>query len=575
MTKSQVSIFKMGYGLLLLVALVLRFHNLGTQLLSEKEAAIALLAAADAPAEAINLPGSSGFIALVGSALFVLGQNEFTARLIPALFGTFLIFAPFLYSKVIGKETAVILSGLFMFDPGLVAFSRQVDGAMVTITGLVFAGGFLVKNKPVFAGVAIAFALIGSPILWPAILAAGLALWITLSRMDNPGEARTGIIREVSWEKKDWGNLALATAITIIIVGSAFLFRPGGLAAPVLNFAAFVRGWFSAGDFPLSLLLFSFILYQPFSFFAGVIEGCRKSTTGDQSNQFLLWWFILSLLLVAIYPARGMDYLLITYIPLLALTAKCVWRIIKSMEKPEIPALGQMVLVVLLVIFSWMNIIVLKFPIEGQENILRAVAAVGSLVLLLVASLLIRMGWPPRQASTGFWMGTAILLAIFSLSSAWRAAGLGQHPQAELWNYSGVTDEVDLLKKTAGDLSEWNINTRQSINIVILDNPSAALKWGLRDFENVKEDTELPNFSNPAIVITRNEKAPSLANSYRGQDFALTRKTSWSLILPSEWIRWYAFRELTSETEQIILWARTDLFPGAAKTAPATFNPIQ
>jgi hypothetical protein len=255
--------------------------------------------------------------------------------------------------------------------------------------------------------------------------------------------------------------------------------------------------------------------------------------------------------------------------------AKSVWRIILSTERPEIPALGQMVLVVLLVIFSWMNVIVLKFPIEGQDNILRSVAAVGSLVLLLVASLLIRMGWPPRQASTGLWMGLAILLAIFSFFYRMACCRLGQHPQAELWNYDGITEEIDLLKRTAGDLGEWNINTRQSINIVILDFPSAALKWGLRDFENVKEDTELPNLSNPAVVITRNEKVPSLANSYRGQDFALTRRTSWSLVMPSEWIKWYAFRELSSETEQIILWARTDLFPGAAKTAPATINPIQ
>jgi hypothetical protein len=47
------------------------------------------------------------------------------------------------------------------------------------------------------------------------------------------------------------------------------------------------------------------------------------------------------------------------------------------------------------------------------------------------------------------------------------------------------------------------------------------------------------------------------------------------LILPEEWIKWYAFREVPSEKQQIILWARTDLFPGAAKTAPATITPIQ
>lgn len=574
MTKSLSTILKIGYGLLILIAVILRFNNLGTMPLSEKEAAIALQSLTDMPM-AGNLTGVNGFTTLLGSTLFILGKSEFIARLLPALFGTLLVFAPFLYRKLIGKEIAFILSVLMVFDPGLVAFSRQVDGAIITISGLVFAGGFLVIRKPVFAGIATGLALIGSPIIWPSILAAGFALWITFSRSEDTEETRKNITGVVSLEKNDWKNFTLATGITIVIFGSAFLTRIGGITAPILNFAAYIRGWLSAGEFPLSLILFSFVLYQPFVFLAGIIEGFRKSTSGDRSNTFLLWWFIFSLLLVVVYPSRGMDYLLITYIPLLPLAAKSVWRIILSTERPEIPALGQMVLVVLLVIFSWMNVIVLKFPIEGQDNILRSVAAVGSLVLLLVASLLIRMGWPPRQASTGLWMGLAILLAIFSFSTAWRAAGLGQHPQAELWNYDGITEEIDLLKRTAGDLGEWNINTRQSINIVILDFPSAALKWGLRDFENVKEDTELPNLSNPAVVITRNEKVPSLANSYRGQDFALTRRTSWSLVMPSEWIKWYAFRELSSETEQIILWARTDLFPGAAKTAPATINPIQ
>lgn len=575
MKKSLSTIFKIGYGLLILMAVILRFYHLNTPLLSEKEAATALQAVADLPGGPGNLGGVNGFSAILGFMLFVFGKSEIAARMLSTILGTTLILSPFLYKKFIGKETAFILSILLMFDPGVIAFSRQVDGAIITLAGLIFACGFLVNRKPVLAGIGAGLALLGSPILWPGILAAGFALLITITRTDDPKGSWNSFLQLFSMEKRDWGNLALAALVTVLLLGSTFLTRISGLAAPLLNFSAYIRGWFSSGEFPVSLLLFSFVLYQPFILISGIIEGFRLDFSGDRSNTFFMWWFILAVALVAVYPNRGMDYLLFAYIPLFTLAAKCIWRIIQSMEKPEIPALGQMVLVVLLVVFSWMNIIVIKFPVEGQENILRAVAAVGSLVLLLVASLLIRMGWPPKQAVTGFWLGTAILLAVFSFSSAWRAAGLGLHPQAELWNFTGVTDELDLLQKSAGDLSEWNINTRQSINIVILDYPSAALKWGLRDFENIKEDTELPNLSNPAIVITRNEKVPSLANSYRGQDFALSRRTSWSLVMPSEWIKWYAFRELSSETEQIILWARTDLFPGAAKTAPATFNPIQ
>jgi hypothetical protein len=264
-----------------------------------------------------------------------------------------------------------------------------------------------------------------------------------------------------------------------------------------------------------------------------------------------------------------MDSLLLTNVPLLALSAKAIYRFWKSAEKPDIIAYGQMALVLLLVPFAWMNLIVLRFPIEGQVETLRLAAVVGALVLLFVSSVLIRFGWPPQQSKTGIYLGLAVLICVFTFSTAWRATGLGKHPQSELWRFDGVTDELDLLKKTAGDFSEWNRISRQGIDVVVVNYPSPSLIWALRDFTNVKQDHYLPVSSNPSIIITAAEEVPALAEAYRGQDIQITRKSAWSLVLPEEWIKWYAFRELPEEKQQIILWVRTDLFPGEAKPSPA------
>jgi hypothetical protein len=234
-----------------------------------------------------------------------------------------------------------------------------------------------------------------------------------------------------------------------------------------------------------------------------------------------------------------------------------------------------MALTILLIPFSWMNLLAISFPIEGQEEALRMAASAGGILLLVVATILIHMGWPSKQAWTGLWMGLAVLMGVCTISTAWRSAGLGKNPQAEVWAYDGVTSEMDLLQKTAGDLSEWNVASRTGINIVVMNYPSSALKWALRDFSSVSDTQALPSLSNPAIVITANEEVPSLAKAYRGQDFALTHRTAWDLILPEEWIKWIAWREVPSDDQQVILWARTDLFPGAAKTAPATIIPLQ
>jgi hypothetical protein len=564
-----------GYGLLFLLAIILRFNHLGEPLLNEKEAAIALQAVNGGTDFSTAIPGSHGLTAILNIVFFALGRSEFTARLVPAIFGCLIIFVPFLFHKYIGKETALILSVLLMFEPGLAAYSRMVDGAIISICGLLFAAGFFINRKFVLAGIATGFALLGSPIIWPGLIAIGLAFWLSVRKKSENesigGEWKTFF----QLDKNELTNLLIALGLTVFIVGSSFMTRLIGVASPILNLTAYFRGWFLISGVSAFLMLFSFVLYQPFSLMFGLFEGFRSMRSGSRLNTYFMWWFFLSVLLAIIYPSKGMDSILFSIIPILFLSARCIWRIIRSSEKPDIPAYGQMVLVILLVAFSWMNFVVLKFPIEGQDAWLRAAAAGGALALLIIASILIRMGWPPKQAGTGLWMGLAVLIGIFAFSTSWRSAGLGLHPETELWNYDGVTSEMDLLKSTAGDLSEWNINSREGINIVILDYPSAALKWGLLNFTSVNEDQTLPSLSNPAIVITRAEQEPALAEAYRGQDFALIRKTSWSLIMPHEWIRWYAFRELPTETEQVILWARTDLFPGAAKTAPATIDPIQ
>jgi hypothetical protein len=73
MTKSLSTILKIGYGLLILIAVILRFNNLGTMPLSEKEAAIALQSLTDMPM-AGNLTGVNGFTTLLGSTLLFLAR---------------------------------------------------------------------------------------------------------------------------------------------------------------------------------------------------------------------------------------------------------------------------------------------------------------------------------------------------------------------------------------------------------------------------------------------------------------------------------------------------------------------
>jgi hypothetical protein len=112
------------------------------------------------------------------------------------------------------------------------------------------------------------------------------------------------------------------------------------------------------------------------------------------------------------------------------------------------------------------------------------------------------------------------------------------------------------------DLSEWHTGLPQSIDIVATVD-SAALRWALRSFRDARFVSTPASGELPAIMITRQEELfPSLTASYRGQDFTWWLAPGWSSALPPNPVGWLTYHEAPVLEEQIILWARSDLFPG-------------
>jgi hypothetical protein len=70
--------------------------------------------------------------------------------------------------------------------------------------------------------------------------------------------------------------------------------------------------------------------------------------------------------------------------------------------------------------------------------------------------------------------------------------------------------------------------------------------------------------SKPSLVITPENIELNLASNYRGQDFVYSSSPMFPLLSPIDWPRWLAFREGLIENKALILWVRSDLFPGSA-----------
>jgi hypothetical protein len=63
------------------------------------------------------------------------------------------------------------------------------------------------------------------------------------------------------------------------------------------------------------------------------------------------------------------------------------------------------------------------------------------------------------------------------------------------------------------------------------------------------------------LITYKDQATPRLTDVYRGQDFAWDVFQGWQGIIPVDFMRWLAFRQAPTQSIQVILWARADLFP--------------
>src|ERR671910_3206948 len=178
------------YGLAFLIALGFRLIQLGASPLTDSEAALALQALQIAQGKAPLLGSQPAYILFTSILFAVINTTNFMARLIPAIAGSALVFAPYLFREKIKPRPALILAFLFAIDPGLVALSRQAGGTIVAVTFLLFAWAMWINRRPVPAGIFAGLALLSGPSLWAGLLVLGLT-WLFLQGMESKPATET------------------------------------------------------------------------------------------------------------------------------------------------------------------------------------------------------------------------------------------------------------------------------------------------------------------------------------------------------------------------------------------------
>ncbi len=544
------------YLLALSLALAVRLIRLGVWPLTDMEAGWALQALGLAQGTRPLLGSQPAYVLLTGILFFSFGGGtNFLARLVPALAGSALVLVPYLFRERLKPIPSLILAFFLALDPGLVSLSRQAGSPILALTFLLLAWGFWEREKPRWAGVFAGLALLSGSSLWEGLL--GLALtWAIRQGLEARGPKEPA----KQHEKGEWIQAVLFGVGTLLLGGTLFFVSPNGLSAWVSAVPEYFRGWVRPSGISAGIMLFSLAAYQPLAVILGLVATVRGWIRGGRRVIRLSLWMLIALVLALFYPAHQISDLAWMLIPLWSLAALELarHRDVQPEERREV--LGVIGLTLLILLFAWLDYLsLLQSTIPSEPANLRLWLLFGSAFMLVVTLLLVAVGWSIHTARLGAVWGLTAALGIYSLGAMLGAAGLRVTRGAEMWTMDRTPAQADLILATVDNISDWSNNNINSQPVTLAGINSPALQWLFRNHQ-VSVVGSLDVSASPPIVITADQKDPSLAAAYRGQGLVWRQAPLWNQAQTADWLSWLAYHDLPQNSETVIVWVRNDLF---------------
>lgn len=525
------------YSLILLLAIFFRFTNLGEAPLTEFEAQAALSAHSLSQGQTPDLGNQPGYTVFVSPLFSLFGSSELIARLLPALLGTVLVLLPYFWRDVLGKKAALALAFGLAVDPGMVAVSRLASGQMMALAAGLIALTAWRHARPIVSGIFASIAFIASPLIFFGLIPALLVL-VSLRPMEK--------LKPIPWR-----DFLIAAAVTLVIGGTLFLRAPEGLGGIGGTLSAFITGFANPGV-PLAEIGLVFIGYVWPALVFGILGGINAWRHNYSIGKVVSLFAVFALLLILINPGRQIADLLWVVIALWILAATQIASDLSLPERDLTVAFSEFGLMLLLGIFF--TIALTKVAADYVDFVWVALA---TFALAILATVLISFGWSRTGAVRGFVWSICLFSVLFLVSTSSRFLRVEITDANDLWAPGPAAGSDRLFANSLHDLS---VLKQGEANDLAVESriENGALGWELRGIQ-----AAIPVDGNPSSVIITAavDSTPEDLISYRGQSFALRVQRDWSG-WPPNFFAWLIFRQAPTQTEQIILWARADLFPG-------------
>lgn len=572
--KCDIRIETVVYLLAFLAAVSIRFIHLGNNPLNDSEAHLALQSLATSRGEPSLLTDQPLLVLLNTVLFFVFNSTNFIARLFPAILGSLLVLSPILFRKYLGKAPALFLAFALAFDPGLIAVSRQLDGSGMSLVLFMVTIGLIFNRQAALAGICLGLALLSGPSFWMGItillIVVVLQKWL-LSKF-AADETQKLVDENQTWlpDLAFLKILGIWCGGTFFIIGTLFLLVPNGISSSMNGLIRFVQGWGTPSGIRIQELLVGLLVYSFFPLALAFWRLITRLRSIDQVDRFVLLWFAVAVLINLLYPGRQINDLVWAVVPIWILACRQVVMLAYSkFEEDEFwYTLGLSIFLFLVLCFVLFNsLTLLNQYMDPQAFQIRLIAVIGGLVIILLSAILARWGWSETIASYGLAWSLSAFLFVSMLGITWTSVNYQKSRGLEMWTKAPAIGEADLLLTTIGDISEWSKGDRTVIDIALLKQESPALKWLLRNFGNTSDyPGSLPVGKEPSLVITDTQSTLQLGTSYTGQDFNWQIHPAWPLYSTQEWLSWLIYRKAPVQNQSIILWVRSDLFPGASNT---------
>lgn len=573
---TRLTIADVVWALVIFLAGLLRFANLGRIPLSPAEAQAALPNWQFWQPGPLLLPITSPAYFTFTNLLFpILGDNDAVARLIPALFGLATVGLPWLLRGRLGNLGALAATVVLAFSPLLINLSRTAGGdaiAFFAITLLLVAALRFrqsgAQRWAIVLGAALGLGLASAPLFLTGLVTLAVAWYLALHGRPD---------RSAIWQiapQTTWKSIGVATAVTFLLVSTFFLLQPQGLGAAARIFVAWL-GQFGLPfnePAPAAAVVLPFQLlgrYEPILLLAlpGLAAALWSLAQKEQPGLFFVTW-VVGLLLFWLLQPGVMNHVAIAILPLALLIASATQALgLEEQQTPQatpwmtwavaggILFLGMLILVSL----ARFSRLAASNPANSGQLFLATLGVIAAAALLFAAAT-----WDSTAALKGLWLGAAGLLLYFQWGTGWHLNHIAANNPQERWVTAATHSEVRLLVKTLEDISQQTVGSDHDLAIFsVVESP--VLRWYLRDFYRFQSGAAVPVLGEHDVVISPVDTELALASDYIGSDFRLLRQQptagTESQFQLLDTLHGWLFHESRApvDDQAVIVWVRSNL----------------